>query len=82
MRKIEISEIASVLENYGKNEQPLILIRNGQPVAALFSVEDVDMETLSISINPKFIKIVEESRRSQKEEGRIFLEDIDVSLEI
>lgn len=82
MRKIEISEIASVLENYGKNELPLILIRNGQPVAALFSVEDVDMETLSISINPKFIKIVEESRKSQKEEGRIFLEDIDVSLEI
>lgn len=81
MRKIEISEIASVFENYGKNELPLILIRNGQPVAALFSVEDVDMETLSISINPKFIKIVEESRRSQKEEGRIFLEDIDVSLE-
>lgn len=82
MRKIEISEIASVLENYGKNELPLILIRNGQPVAALFSVEDVDMETLSISINPKFINIVEESRKSQKEEGRIFLEDIDVSLEI
>ena len=82
MKKIEISEIASLLENYGKNELPLILTRDGQPVAALFSVEDVDMETLSISINPKFIKIVEESRKSQKEEGRIFLEDIDVSLEI
>lgn len=77
MRKVEISEIASLLENYDKNELPLILTRNGQPVAALFPVEDVDMETLSISMNPKFITIIEQSRKSQKEEGRIFLEDID-----
>jgi len=82
MRKIEISEIASLLENYDKNELPLILTSNGQPVAALFPVEDVDMETLSISMNPKFIKILDESRRSQKEEGRIFLEDIDLTLGI
>lgn len=77
MRKVEISEIASLLDNYDKNELPLILTRNGQPVAALFPVEDVDMETLSISMNPKFINIIEQARKSQKEEGRIFLEDID-----
>jgi PHD/YefM family antitoxin component YafN of YafNO toxin-antitoxin module len=77
MRKVEISEVSSLLENYDKNELPLILTRNGQPVAALFPVEDVDMETLSISMNPKFINIIEQSRKSQKKEGRIFLEDID-----
>jgi PHD/YefM family antitoxin component YafN of YafNO toxin-antitoxin module len=76
MRTVEISEIASLMENYEKTKLPLILTRNGQPVAALFSVEDVDMETFSISINPKFVSIIEESRKSQKEEGRIFLEDI------
>lgn len=36
MRMIEISEIADLLEKYDKTEQPLILTRNGQPVAALF----------------------------------------------
>jgi PHD/YefM family antitoxin component YafN of YafNO toxin-antitoxin module len=76
MRTVEISEIASLMENYETTKLPLILTRNGQPVAALFSVEDVDMETFSISINPKFVRIIEESRKSQKEEGRIFLEDI------
>jgi len=81
MRTVEISEIASLLENDEKTEMPLILTRNGQPVAALFSVEDVDMETLSISMNPKFLSIIEESRKSQKEEGRIFLEDIHLPLE-
>jgi prevent-host-death family protein len=79
MRKVEISEISSVLENYQKTEQPLILTRNGEPIAALFPVEDVDMETLSISMNQKFISIIEKSRQSQKEEGRIFLEDIDLA---
>ncbi|MCC5622435.1 hypothetical protein LC574_14355 [Nostoc sp. CHAB 5715] len=52
------------------------MTRNGQPIAALFSVEDIDLETLSLSINPKFISIIEKSRKSQKEEGRIFLEDM------
>jgi hypothetical protein len=82
MKTVEISQVYSLLENYDKNELPLILTRNGQPIAALFSVEDVDLETLSISINSKFITIIEQSRKSQKEEGRIFLEDIHIPSEI
>lgn len=78
MRTVEISEIASLLENYDRTLLPLILTRNGQPVAALFPVENIDMETLSVSMNPKFIGIIEQSRKSQKEEGRIFLEDINL----
>lgn len=78
MKTVEISQVYSVLENYDRNELPLILTRNGQPIAALFSIEDVDLETLSVSINPKFINILEQSRKSQKEEGRIFLEDIHI----
>ena len=76
MKTVDISEIASLLENYEKTEQPLVLTRNGQPIAALFPVEDIDRETLSLSMNQKFSRIIEESRQSQKEEGRIFLEDI------
>lgn len=77
MKTVEISEITSLLENYSKTEQPLVLTRNGQPVAALLPVEeDIDMETLSLSMNSRFISIIEQSRKSQKEEGRIFLQDI------
>jgi len=46
----------------------------------LFPIEDVKLETLSSSINPKFISIIEKSRKSKKEEGRIFLEDIQLPL--
>ena len=80
MKTVEISEIVSLLENYDQTKQPLILTRNGQPIAALFPVEDIDMETLSLSLNPKFISLIEESRKSQEEEGRIFLEDIQIPL--
>ncbi len=76
MKTIEISEIASLLEKYDKTAQPIILTRNGEPVAALFPIEDNDLETLSLSLNPKFISIIEKSRQSQQEEGRIFIEDI------
>jgi hypothetical protein len=78
MKAIEISEIASLLENYDKTAYPLILTRNGQPIAALFPVEDVDIETLSLSMNPKFVDIINQSRKSQKEDGRIFLEDLQI----
>ncbi len=36
----------------------------------------MDRETLSLRTNPKFIKIIEKSLKSQKQEGRTFLEDI------
>lgn len=81
MKTVEISEVGSLLEKYDKTEEPLILTRNGQPVAALFPIEDADLETLSLSMNPKFISIIEKSRKSQEEEGRIFLEDINLPLE-
>jgi hypothetical protein len=42
----------------------------------LVPVENIDLETLSLSLNPKFASIVEQSRRSQEEAGQIFLEDI------
>jgi antitoxin (DNA-binding transcriptional repressor) of toxin-antitoxin stability system len=82
MKMVEISEIASLLEQYSKTEQPVMLTRDGQPVAALFPVEaDIDLETFSLSINPAFTKIIENSRQSQKEEGRVFLEDLQLPAE-
>jgi PHD/YefM family antitoxin component YafN of YafNO toxin-antitoxin module len=83
MKTVEISEIASLLENYGDAEQPLILTRDGQPIAALVPVEaETDLETLSLSLNPKFVELIERSRQSQKEEGRVFLEDIPLAPEV
>ena len=44
--------------------------------STLIDIKLAQLETLSLGMNPKFISIIEQSRKSQKEEGRIFLEDI------
>lgn len=76
MKTIDVGEVASLLENYDSTESPLVLTRNGQPIAALFPVEGTDVETLSLSTNQQFMSVIERSRQSQQDEGRIFLEDI------
>ncbi|NJL57698.1 type II toxin-antitoxin system Phd/YefM family antitoxin [bacterium] len=76
MKTVEISEIASHLESNDKPDRPLVLTRNGQPVAVLLPVEEDDLETLMLSVNSQFATIIERSRQSQREEGRIFIEDI------
>ena len=52
MKTIEFSEIISLLEEYDTIHQPLIVTRNGQPVAALLPIEASDLERLSLSMNP------------------------------
>ena len=69
MNKVEINQISSVLEKYNTKEKPVIITRNGQPVAAMFPLEEnIDLETFSLSIDQK-------SRKSQQEVGRIFLDE-------
>lgn len=58
--------------------KPLVIIRNGQPVAVLLPVEDADIESFSLTLNSKFSDIIEKSRESQKQDGRFFLEDINL----
>jgi PHD/YefM family antitoxin component YafN of YafNO toxin-antitoxin module len=77
MNKVDIKQVSSLLEKYNQTERPVIITRDGQPVAAMFPLEkNIDLETFSLSINQKFIEIIEQSRKSQQEEGRIFLDEI------
>jgi PHD/YefM family antitoxin component YafN of YafNO toxin-antitoxin module len=45
------------------DQEPLIFTERGRPVVALISVRDADAESLGLSMNPKFLAIVERSRR-------------------
>ncbi|MBC6453370.1 MAG: type II toxin-antitoxin system prevent-host-death family antitoxin [Hormoscilla sp. SP5CHS1] len=76
MRKVEISEAEAPWAEYVQDREPIVLTRDGQPVAAVVPIEGIDLETLMVSVNPNFIDIIQRSRQSQKEHGRIFLEDV------
>ncbi|MCC6443306.1 MAG: hypothetical protein IT210_07595 [Armatimonadetes bacterium] len=73
MKTIEIKEAAGPLAGYaqGLEEEPLILMLDGKPVAALVAIENADTESVSLSSNPQFLALIERSRSRRKEQGGI-----------
>ncbi|MGA2066423.1 MAG: hypothetical protein ABSG86_15720 [Thermoguttaceae bacterium] len=57
-------------------KEPVILTRRGNPVVAVRDVSGSDWEAVSLANNPKFIALIEASRRSYREQGGISLSDI------
>jgi prevent-host-death family protein len=68
MKIVEIAEAQATLAEYasGLTEEPVIITSNGQPIAALVTLENADMETISLSTNPKFIELIERSRAQRR----------------
>jgi hypothetical protein len=54
----------------------IILTRGGQPLAAIQDLSGSDWESVSLANNPRFRALIEESRRSYREEGGITLESL------
>jgi prevent-host-death family protein len=50
---------------------PVVVTDNGKPVAVLVPIENADLETVSLSTNPRFIELTERSRASARAEGGI-----------
>ena len=73
MKTIELVSATAPLSEYARklNHEPIILTTDGKPIVALVPIENTDMETVSLSYNPKFLAIIERSRARQKAEGGI-----------
>ena len=78
MKTLELTQATATLVDYVQNMGPEthILSIDGQPVAALMPLENLDMETISLSTNPEFLAILAESRASLKAEGGIPLAEV------
>lgn len=72
MKIVDITEANASLADYteGLSGEPVIITNNGEPIAALVNLENVDLETISLSTNPKFIEMIERSR-ARRTEGTI-----------
>ena len=57
-------------------KEPVILTRKGNPLVAIKNVSGSDWEAVSLANNPKFIALVEASRRAYRERGGIGLSDL------
>ena len=73
MRIVEIAEAQATLAEYASDltEEPVIITHDGRPIAALVTLENIDLETISLSTNPKFIELIERSRARRRSESGI-----------
>jgi len=83
MKTLECSEANLPLADYAKKlkKAPVIITREGKPLAALISLINADMETVSLSKHPKFIALIERSRSKQEKEGGISIQEMRRQLE-
>jgi prevent-host-death family protein len=73
MKTIEVTKATLPLADYTKKvrEEPVIVTTRGRPVAALVSISNADIETVSLSNNPRFLDLIERSRARQRSESGI-----------
>ena len=73
MKTIETAEANGTLAEYASqvHEDPVVVTDHGRPVAVLLALDNVDVETVSLSTNPKFIELIERCRARHKSEGGI-----------
>jgi antitoxin (DNA-binding transcriptional repressor) of toxin-antitoxin stability system len=73
MRILERTKATAPLAEYARRvkKEPVILTVGKKPVAALISLENLDLETVTLSTHPKFLALIERSRARQKSEGGI-----------
>ena len=53
------------------NNEPIIITSSGKPIAALVPLDSTDLETASLSTNPKFLELIGRSRSHHQAQGGI-----------
>jgi antitoxin (DNA-binding transcriptional repressor) of toxin-antitoxin stability system len=78
MKTLEVAQATTPLADYAEDvkNEPLILTINGKPIAALIPLENVDLETVTLSTHPQFLALIERSRTRQKTGGGISSEEM------
>ena len=71
MKTLRITKATGSLARYARHTRkgPVLVTSRGRPVAALFSARESDLESLRLSINPRFMAIIERSWARYKAEG-------------
>jgi len=68
-KKKSTATLAAYADKIGAG--PVVVTDAGKPVAVLVSLENTDLETVSLSTNRQFIALIERSRARVRKEGAI-----------
>jgi hypothetical protein len=83
MRKIEINQATSPLGQYARDLEggPLVLTDDGHAVAARLPIDDADLESLRISLSPRFQAVIDQARAEYREGLSLSPDDVRRALE-
>jgi hypothetical protein len=78
MKKIELARATNSLEQYAREleQDPLVLTEGGHAIAALVPLDDADLESLALSLSPKFQAIIERAREEYRDGASLSEEDV------
>ncbi len=78
MKTVEIDKATKTLGECAREAgtEPLVITQQGKPVAVLLHLENADLETVSLSTNPRFLELIERSRSRLTEEGGLSSEEV------
>jgi hypothetical protein len=76
MKTIELSQATNSLEQYAREleQDPLVLTEGGHAIAALLPIDDADLESLTLSLSPRFQALIERARAEYRN-GASFSEE-------
>ncbi len=82
MKTIELSQATGTLAEYATDlgDEPVILVAEATPVAALVSLKNLDPESLALSTHPEFLQIIAAARREVAEGRTASLAEIKADL--
>jgi PHD/YefM family antitoxin component YafN of YafNO toxin-antitoxin module len=63
MKTLELSAASKPLAEYARDlEEAVVLTKGNKPIAALVSLKNIDLESLSLSADPEFLEIIARAR--------------------
>ena len=73
MKVLEKVDATASLAEYTADldQEPVIITNRGKPIAALVPIDNMDLETVSLSTDPQFLGLIERSRSRHRAEGGI-----------
>ena len=78
MKKIDITQATNSLGQYAHEleQEPLVLTECGHAIAALLPIDDAGLESLTLSLNPKFQSLIDRARAEYRNGSSLSAEDV------
>jgi antitoxin (DNA-binding transcriptional repressor) of toxin-antitoxin stability system len=84
MKTIEVTQATNSLGQYAREleQEPLVLTEGGHAIAALFPMDDADLESLALSLSPRFQALIQRARAEYRSGASLSADDVRRELEI